>query len=433
MTPELATLDTLSARFEAAVDRLPRSAQGSVTLAPEDTLPGQGELLREEYERLYALAPDDPQVRSALARHLFRLGSLYDLAADAGLLAQADTALSSDASETAERLAGYAQQACRHLVRSYELLPGPYAALALADRFRRARFFGTAQVWYGLAEQAAGDEGAGEEAARERQTLAAQGKTTDPPLSSGRRFPTHQTPGLMPAGLTAADSRDTGDKVGRGSAFGRYVVGGGAALLLVLVCLQGGGWLRAVRLRASASSGHPDASGSSSALSALSDRSAWRLRSSSVRRSVPDRGDGHTITYAPRNAIDGLDSTAWSPGKNMKRDGIGEWLEVDFPGVRKIARIGLIAGYPKQHPYYGDVFWLNNRVKEARLTFSDGSSVSWTLADQKPMQFLTLPAPVRTASVRLTIRRVYPSTEHRGSQARWHDTPIAEVAFWQAP
>lgn len=163
------------------------------------------------------------------------------------------------------------------------------------------------------------------------------------------------------------------------------------------------------------------------------DRSAWTVRASSTRRSVPDAADGHTIDYLPRNAVDNNPSTAWCPGTNARKDGIGEWLEIDFPGRRRVKQIGMISGYPKQHRVYGDLFWINNRVREALVTFSDGSSVSWQLGDRKSMQVLTFSSAVITSSVRITILSVYPSSDIRAGKRRpdrRHDTPIAEIAFW---
>lgn len=175
MNPELETLDALSARFEAMVDSLPRSSagRGALLLAPDNPLPGEGEQILEYYDALYAQAPEDVRVRGALAQHLFRLGSLYDQAVEVRLL--------EDGSGVGEavRTAWHAQQASRYLGRSYQLLPGPYAAMAMGDLFRSVGFHGTALAWYGRAERAGGDAQTVAEAVRQGRALRAQGRTAD--------------------------------------------------------------------------------------------------------------------------------------------------------------------------------------------------------------------------------------------------------------
>ena len=166
--------------------------------------------------------------------------------------------------------------------------------------------------------------------------------------------------------------------------------------------------------------------------SEFTDHGVWSVDASSTRQSAHDADDGHLIDYAPQNAIDGRLDTAWSKGGSNHEDGIGEWLQVTFP-VRTITRIGIVTGYPKHHPKWGDVFWINNRIKNARLKFSDGSEVVCSFRDEKEMQVLILPTPVKTTFVRIIIEGVYPSSNIRAGKSekeRWHDTLIAEVAFW---
>ena len=164
------------------------------------------------------------------------------------------------------------------------------------------------------------------------------------------------------------------------------------------------------------------------------DVESWKVRASSTHSPTADVPRGHKaasprVTFSPRNILDGRESTVWAPSRNLRHDGVGEWVEVAFHGRRKVTQVGLITGFTTAHPVYGDVFRFNNRVKEALLTFSDRSAVPVTLRDEKPLQILTLPMPVLTSSVRITIVSVYPSVPRKAGKERWHDTPIAEVTF----
>jgi serine/threonine-protein kinase len=149
------------------------------------------------------------------------------------------------------------------------------------------------------------------------------------------------------------------------------------------------------------------------------DRSSWIVKASSTHNSYYDRSSGTYIHYLPEYAIDGTLVKAWG----VHGEGIGEWIKIVFPSVRTITRVGIVPGYTKSHPKYGNLFRLNNRVKGVQLEFSDGSSVQFTFTDDERMQYINLDPPVRSQYVKITIKSIYRGT-------KWNDTLISEVEVW---
>ncbi|HEX6751796.1 MAG TPA: hypothetical protein VF092_31165 [Longimicrobium sp.] len=108
-------------------------------------------------------------------------------------------------------------------------------------------------------------------------------------------------------------------------------------------------------------------------------------------------------------------STVWVEGASG--DGSGEWIELRLSSVVTVSRVGIVNGYGK-----GSRFEENERVRDARITFSDGSSRTIRLADHNELQYFDL-GQHSTTSLRLTILSVYPGT-------RWEDAAIGEIRIW---
>ncbi|MDB4951949.1 MAG: activator of osmoprotectant transporter ProP [Gemmatimonadetes bacterium] len=123
-------------------------------------------------------------------------------------------------------------------------------------------------------------------------------------------------------------------------------------------------------------------------------------------------------SYEASKVLDADESTVWVEG--AAGDGIGEWIDVEFPTNTRISRIDIANGYNR-----GVRFSENGRVRQALLTFSDGSSQMIDLLDRRGIQTFTL-TPLRTQSLRLTIRSAYPGT-------RWSDTALGEIRVWGMP
>ena len=104
--------------------------------------------------------------------------------------------------------------------------------------------------------------------------------------------------------------------------------------------------------------------------------------------------------------------TKWAPSKSSG-GGIGEWIQLDGYGTQHVRGINILNGYHKNQQA-----WLNNnRVAMCAITFSNGESFDVTLDDTMGMITVDFGRYVETASIRLTIKSLYPG-------AKWNDTAI---------
>lgn len=120
-------------------------------------------------------------------------------------------------------------------------------------------------------------------------------------------------------------------------------------------------------------------------------------------------------SYGPEMVFDGRQATVWVEGADG--DGSGEWVAAELPYAAIIEKIGIVNGYGRESRYLE-----NERVRDALVTFSDGTQHEIHLADSNEIQYFALP-PTRTTTLRLTILSVYPGT-------RWTDAAVGEIRFW---
>jgi hypothetical protein len=127
------------------------------------------------------------------------------------------------------------------------------------------------------------------------------------------------------------------------------------------------------------------------------------VRASGVSDPAPDAG-GQTVTYEPEQVLDGRPDTAW----HVDGDGIGEWIELEYDSPVVVSEIGIIPGYDKYDPADGiDRFYQMYVVREAEITFSDGTTVTASFDRDPTMQYVSVP-DVETTYVRITILDTYP-------------------------
>jgi LysM repeat protein len=129
----------------------------------------------------------------------------------------------------------------------------------------------------------------------------------------------------------------------------------------------------------------------------------------------------HWGQYQSWMATDGALGTAWVEG--VAGSGLGEWIELRFPGTVEIHAIRLDIGYDKS----ADVFYKNNRIKRVTLVFSTGEQIELGFADKRGMQEISLaraPGPaIETTSVKVVIEEVFPGW-------KYDDTCLAEIEVW---
>lgn len=120
------------------------------------------------------------------------------------------------------------------------------------------------------------------------------------------------------------------------------------------------------------------------------------------------------FNYVPANMVDNRLDTAWVEGK--KGNGEGEWIVVDLERARSVTAIELLNGYHKN----ADIFAKNNRVREIKITMSNGYSTTVELEDSGGVQKIALDEPQAVTWVQLTIQSVYRGTKYQ-------DTALSEV------
>ncbi len=131
---------------------------------------------------------------------------------------------------------------------------------------------------------------------------------------------------------------------------------------------------------------------------------------SSVRK--PDAGN----FYDAAKAFDGKMETAWCEG--VKGAGIGESLRFNFSREVQLNAVTINGGYFKSR----EAWQKNNRLSQAKLEFSDGTTQTVNFPDTMDSKSVTFD-DVQTSSVKITILGIY-----RGSSDS-EDTLISEVYF----
>ena len=144
-----------------------------------------------------------------------------------------------------------------------------------------------------------------------------------------------------------------------------------------------------------------------------------RLDTSSVYSS----SNARTLRYDAAVANDGDPATWWSEG--VAGFGRGEWLRAHINSA-EVHEVRLIPGYDKvKRDSYGDRWTLNNRLKRVEISFSEGTSFAVNLPDRRGWHSISLPSPVRTSWVRVTILGVHPG--------KADDSGIAEIEIRGRP
>jgi hypothetical protein len=126
----------------------------------------------------------------------------------------------------------------------------------------------------------------------------------------------------------------------------------------------------------------------------------------------------HRFKYGPESLFDRALDTAWVEG--VPGQGIGQWIVIEFDGLRLVKGIEINNGYNKDR----DIYEKNSRVKEIKIEFSGRQRRSVVLTDSGTTQPIPLPddKPLKAYWLKLTIESVYP-----GKKPEWTDTAISEL------
>jgi hypothetical protein len=117
-------------------------------------------------------------------------------------------------------------------------------------------------------------------------------------------------------------------------------------------------------------------------------------------------------THRPAFAFDGNPATAWIPQRGADEPSI----TAHFKTPTAIATVSVLCGIPQEE------FGTSNRIKQLRVTLSDGTNRVFSLPDETGMQGFRTDHPPPVDWIRLEILEVY-----HGSKTK--TTPVAEIAF----
>jgi len=123
-------------------------------------------------------------------------------------------------------------------------------------------------------------------------------------------------------------------------------------------------------------------------------------------------------THRPTFAFDGNAATAWMPQEGAKNPSI----TAHFKTATVVTSVSLLGGNSSNE----QEFRAHDRVKQLRVTLSDGANQLFHLSDETPLQTFKIDHPATVEWVKFEIVSVY-----RGLKTR--QTPIAEISFNREP
>ena len=118
---------------------------------------------------------------------------------------------------------------------------------------------------------------------------------------------------------------------------------------------------------------------------------------------------GQNTEYVPEFAYDWNRQTSWQDGDEYST-GEGEYITLNFAEATTINMIQIFPGNAKRE----DLYWKNERIKKAKLKFSNGKSVTYEFDDlfNEPFQTIWLNKPVETSFVTIEVVDVYSGEEY---------------------
>jgi len=101
-------------------------------------------------------------------------------------------------------------------------------------------------------------------------------------------------------------------------------------------------------------------------------------------------------TFEAKGLIDDNLWTSWQP-KRKPAGGVGEWVKMEFAGPRTLTGFEFSNGF-RRLDELGDLYEMNNRIKEAVIQFSDNTEMTVQFEDVAGEKTVVLPEPKTTTS-----------------------------------
>jgi hypothetical protein len=111
-------------------------------------------------------------------------------------------------------------------------------------------------------------------------------------------------------------------------------------------------------------------------------------------------------SYGAQNLFAGSTASAWVEGRDGS--GVGEWVTIEFDGMRLVKSITVRNGYQKS----SDIFRKNNRVRQLRVMFSQGETQTFGLPDRLGQEQIELAKPVKAYWMKFIIDDVWAGNKY---------------------
>jgi tetratricopeptide (TPR) repeat protein len=124
-------------------------------------------------------------------------------------------------------------------------------------------------------------------------------------------------------------------------------------------------------------------------------------------------------TFTPDNLLDDNLWSSWQPLRKPN-GGVGQWVKLTFKSPQTVTGFEIYNGF-RLIDELGDLYAMNNRIKEGELEFSDGTKMPITFEDKPVQTTIVLPAAKSGVQwVKLTVKSIYKGT-------KWNDLAMSEL------
>lgn len=128
---------------------------------------------------------------------------------------------------------------------------------------------------------------------------------------------------------------------------------------------------------------------------------------------LPESNVSATRSFGANKAIDGYYDSCWCVN-TYSYGGVGAKIRFDLADYSTVSGVKIINGN-LYHPY-DDIYRSNGQIRTFRLTFSDGSSKTFTASynssASSAYEYFTFDAPVNTSSITLTVESAYAGVKY---------------------
>jgi hypothetical protein len=127
------------------------------------------------------------------------------------------------------------------------------------------------------------------------------------------------------------------------------------------------------------------------------------------------------FSYDKYNLIDGKSNTSFQLRNSI--NGIGEWIELKLKNPQYISRIEITNGFQAIDSEFGDLYFLNSRLKSVNITLNNVHTFRYDLPDTKSKVSIPI-GESDIQLIRITITDIY-------SGSKWkNDLAISEISIY---